>query len=173
VTKVRLGLAGIDRVWPLRLSGDTPDSASRALGEARAVSSADRDGFLAQITALLNRDPAVVRRHRDLLIAERDRVARGLAYELAQRIQEELEGVDWLTQPQRMTGCTPADTVIHGWANGWLVSLSASHGRFNQWKVGQATADVGRGLAARTPPEWQAYAQANAELHAALATGFA
>ena len=158
-TRTRLGLSGILRVWPIHLTGTGLSSSERAMAEVRCATPEDREPWTDAITALLSRDPATVLRHRELLIEHRSRAVEALAFETAQQIQEELLGVDWLTQTQRMTGVYPPDLTVGGWADGWAFTLQAHNGSFDQWTVQRMDSDKGRALMSQTPEEWHDFAR--------------
>ena len=170
-TRTRLGLSGILRVWPIHLTGTALSSSERAMAEVRCATPEDREFWIDAITALLSRDPATVLRHRELLIEQQSRAVESLAFETAQQIQEELLGVDWLAQTQRMTGVCPPDLTVGGWADGWAFILQAHNGSFDQWAVRCMDVDQGRALMSQTPEEWQDFARTNAELTANLIIG--
>jgi excinuclease ABC subunit C len=62
------------------------------------------------------------------LEALRDRAARALGFELAGRIQDEIQALDWVTGPQRVTTIDPDDAEVHGWAGGVLVRFVITGG---------------------------------------------
>lgn len=167
--RARLGLSGLLRVWPIHLTGDRPDAADRAFAESRAVSPESRETWLCGVRAVLGRDQAACDLHRSLLMAARDRAVAKLAFETAGQIHKELAAVGWLAAVQRVTGCDPAGLVVHGWADGLLVTLRATAGVLDTWTVRPAAASLGRELAALTPPAWQDFARSNVELAARLA----
>jgi len=166
--QARLLRSALLRVWPLNLTGRRPDAATRSLAEARGVGPADHDYFAASIANLFGREPARLKAHQAAMIEARDRAQDLLAFETAQQIQLELAAVAALTAPQRVTGCQPPQLKVHGWADGTLVSLSATSGRLDRWDIRTVTGPTGRDLAATTPPEWQEFARINAELAARL-----
>ena len=166
--QARLLRSALLRVWPLNLAGRRPDAATGSLAEARGVGPADHDYFAASIASLLGRDAALLKAHRAAMIEARDRAQNVLAFETAQQIQFELAAVAALTAPQRVTGCQPPDLVVHGWADGALISLSATAGRLDRWGIKTVTEPTGRRFTAATPPEWREFARINAELAARL-----
>jgi len=168
VERARLARGGLLRVWPVQLTGRHPDAADTTMAEARGVSVADREAFAAGITGVLSGDPSALATHAAAMLACRERAQEMLAFETAQLIQEELVAVTVLAAPQRVTGCRPHDLIVNGWADGVLLTLSATAGRLDRWITRPASADTGGRLAAATPPEWQEFAQLNAELAARL-----
>ncbi len=132
-----------------------------------------READLDDLAAILGQDPAAVAGARADLAAIRDRAAGQLAFEFAARVQAELESLDWITSPQRVTSPDPrASADVYGWAGGTLVHFGIRGGRLCQWSQrdcpGRAAAEPG--LAA-TPPAWAAFATRNAELAATLTAG--
>lgn len=168
VERLALARSGLLRAWPVHLSGSRPDEAGRSLAEARGVVEADRDGYLAQLRAVLDRDPGATAEARALLLAARDRAVGQLAFETAAQVQAELAALDWLVSPQRVAGCSPG-LVVGGWADGLLVTLRASGDRLDQWTSHPASPEVGEQAMAATPPSWREFAVRNAGLAARLA----
>ena len=139
------------------------------MAEVRHATPADREAWIGDITALLNRDPATVRCHQELLIEQRDRAVESLGFEVAGQIQEEMMGVDWLTQIQRMTSADPVDMTVGGWDGGWAFALQAHNGYFDRWTVLSMDPEKGQTLLAETPEEWRDFVRTNADLTARLA----
>jgi len=84
------------------------------MAEVRHATADDREAWVGDITALLDRDMATVRHHQELLIEQRDRAVESLGFEAPGKIQEEMMGVDWLTQIQRMTSTDLVDVTVGG-----------------------------------------------------------
>lgn len=169
VQRLALARSALLRVWPVHLSASRLDAAGRSLAEARGVVAADRDDHLAQLRAVLGRDPGATAEARGLLLAARDRAVEQLGFESAAQVQAELAALDWLVSPQRVAGCPPG-LVVSGWADGMLVTLRASGDRLDQWTSRPANGAVGERALAATPPSWREFAVRNAELAARLAT---
>ena len=164
-TKSRLAVSALDRVLPLRSTDDRLDGCHRDLAQARGVVLADRDGFLATITGVLSRDPAAVALLRERLTELRDRAADGLAFELAARIQQEIEAVDWVVADQKVTRLTAgADATAFGWADGALVRFQIRAGRLSTWDQRASALPNARRHLDSTPDEWRPFAARNAEL---------
>ena len=96
-------------------------------------------------------------------------VARALGFELAGRIQAEIEALDWVTGPQRVTSMEPGDAEVHGWAGGVLVRFVITGGRLCAWSQRACGPAQAASRLAATPPGWAGFARRNAELAAALA----
>lgn len=167
--RARQAAAALGRILPLAYAGAQLSGAHRDLARTRGVTGADRDRIARQLTAVLERRPDAVAAARRELEELRDRAARALGFELAGRIQEEIQALDWVTEPQRVTRMDPEDAEVHGWAGGVLVRFVISGGRLCEWSqraCGQAQAAA---RLAATPPGWTTFARRNAELAAALA----
>ena len=165
----RDALRGIQRVWPLHLTGTRSSGTALAMAEARGVGAGDRERLLADVVQLLSRDPLAIERVTARLLAARDEAVGGLMFETAQQIQGELGAVAWLVAPQRVTAPHPPDLIVHGWAAGTLVSFSGTDHRIDRWSLRRVGEDRGRALAQLTPPGWREFATTNAELAAELA----
>jgi excinuclease ABC subunit C len=173
-TKTRLAVSALDRALPLRYTDDRLAGCQRDLARARGVQAADRERFLTAVTAVLRRQPAEVQTLRERLARQRDRASANLAFELAARIQQEIEAVDWIVAEQKATqllaspstaadGATDCD--IHGWHDGLLVGFRIRGGRLSTWE--QRTGP--RPNLNRTPAMWSTFAARNAELGRRLA----
>jgi len=166
--RARQAAAGLGRIAPLAYAGAGLSGTHRDLARTRGVTGGDRDRIARRLTAVLEREPGAVADARGELVALRERAARELSFELAGRIQAELEALDWITGPQRVTSMDPGDLEVHGWAGGVLVRFAVTGGRLCQWSqraCGQAQA---ASRLAASPPGWAAFASRNAELAAAL-----
>ena len=117
---------------------------------------------------ILGRDPADVASLKASLVERRDAASGALAFELAARLQQEIEALDWVTAEQKVTGQAPADHDICGWSEGTLVRFEVRNARLAGWTQRACGAAAARRHLARTPPEWIPFAQRNAELAARL-----
>jgi excinuclease ABC subunit C len=120
------------------------------------------------VTAVLSREPGAVAAACSELTARRDAATAGLAFELAGRLQAELEALDWITGEQKVTQARSYDLDVSGWADGVLVSFEVRGGRLSGWRH----RDCGEAAAcphlARTPPEWREFGRRSADLAARL-----
>jgi len=133
------------------------------------VGPADRDRLVQTLTALLDRDDAAVAAVRGDLRARRSHAAEVLAFELAARLNAELDAVDWITCPQRVTSSDPRDCNIAGWADGILVRFQMRAGRLCTWTQRACTPAHAHRHLSDTPAEWADFAHRNAQLAAQLA----
>ncbi|MEV4347348.1 GIY-YIG nuclease family protein [Actinoplanes sp. NPDC049596] len=164
-TQARLAVAALDRVLPLRYTDDRLGGSERDMAAIRGVGAGDRERFAELITGVLRRQPAEVAMLRGRLRELRDRAAERLGFELAARIQQELEAIDWIVAEQKVTTLIPAgDAEAYGWAGGVLVRFRIHGGRLSGWEQRQCSLTAARPHLDRTPPEWQAFAARNAEL---------
>ena len=173
--KVRLAVSAVHRVWPVAYAADGLRGTLRDLAGVRGVDPGDRVALIDAITALLNREPEAVAGLRAGLLQRRDGAATELAFELAARLQAEIQAVDWVTSEQKVTTARSGDADVHGWAargqgdaGGVLISLGIRGGRLTSWRQRSCGPEPAGGLVAGTPPEWRRFAERNAELAARL-----
>ncbi|MGI5242716.1 hypothetical protein [Dactylosporangium sp. CA-139066] len=167
--RTRLAVSGLHRIRPLAYTGKRLSGAERDLAEKLGVTAADRDGFAASVAAILAREPGAVAAARADLEAVRDRAAEGLRFELAGQIQEELEALDWLTGPQRVSALEPVDLRAAGYAGGVLVLFTVRAGRLDEWAQRPSTPGRAARYLAATPDEWRGFAERAAQLAVTLA----
>ncbi|MGH3291416.1 MAG: hypothetical protein ACRDP7_06395 [Trebonia sp.] len=166
--QVRLAVSGLCRVLPLNYAGEELSGIRQDMARVRGVNAADRATLVDTVAKVLNRDPQAVASLRNSLVGRRDAASGTLAFELAAKLQQEIEAVDWVTAEQKVTREATTDHDVCGWADGTLVSFTIRGGRLTGWTqraCGQATA---RRHLERTPPEWTKFARRNAELAARL-----
>jgi excinuclease ABC subunit C len=164
-TRARLAVSALDRVLPLRYARTGLDGGMRDMARIRGVAVADRTGFLATITAVLNRQPEEVALLRDQLAEQRDRAAERLAFETAARIRDEIAAVEWIVAEQKVTRLAPGpDHDVAGWSDGLLVRFRVRGGRLTRWEQQPSSYAEARRLLSRTPTEWTDFATHNAEL---------
>jgi len=167
--QVRLAVSGLCRVLPLDYAGGALTGTRQDLARIRGVGPGDRVALTARVAAVLGRDPAEVSALKTSLIERRDAASAALAFELAARLQQEAEALDWVTAEQKVTGPGAADHDACGWSDGTLARFEIRAGRLAGWTVRSCGAAAARRQLAATPPEWAAFAQRNAELAARLA----
>lgn len=163
VDRLALARSAVLRAWPLHLTASRLPTADRSLAEARGVVPGDRDRFAGLIRDVLDREPGAVGLLRERLLAAREEAVARLAFETARQVQEEDRAVAWLASPQRVAGCAPG-LVVRGWSDGLLLTLRATGDRLDSWALRAASRTEGERAAAATPPAWQEFARANAEL---------
>jgi excinuclease ABC subunit C len=166
--KVRLAASALHRVMPLAYAADGLRGAARGMAAARGVGSTDRGALTEAVIAVLERDAAAVAWFRAELVRRRDNAAAALAFELASRLQAEIQAADWVTSEQKVTRPGAADADVHGWCGGLLVSLGVRAGRLGSWRERPCGQDAARPLLAATPAAWAPFARRNAELAARL-----
>jgi excinuclease ABC subunit C len=159
-------------VLSLAYAGDRLTGSDADMARARGVEPGRRAELVRTAIALLERDPAVLDAVRDELARRRNETAAALLFEQAARIQAELEAVEWVTAPQRVTAPTPDRADVHGFAgslaSGLLVSFEIRDGRLRAWSQRTSTSEAAQPLLASTPPAWTAFAQRCADLAAVL-----
>ncbi len=167
--QVRLAVSGLCRVFPLSYTGSGLAGTSHAMAEIRGVTAGDRVTLAGHVAAVLGRDPAAVARLQASLTGRRDAAAVALAFELAARLQQEIEAIGWVTAEQKVTRPEPADHEACGWSDGTLVRFTIRAGRLSGWAQRACGEAAARRHLARTPLQWAPFAQRNAALAARLA----
>ncbi len=162
--KVRLAVAALHRVYPLAYTGTRLSGSQRDMAEKLQVRAGDRADLVDALTEVLLRRRDI----RPELAEKRGRAATNLAFELAGRLQAELEAIEWITAPQRVTRSDPDDLDLYGWAGGVLVEFQIRAGRLRAWTQRACSQAGARERVAATPPDWQTFARRNAELAATL-----
>lgn len=167
-TQARLAVSALGRVLPLGYTGERLTGSERDMARARGVGVADRDLFLATTIAVLHRRPDAVDTVRQQLIRQRDRASEGLAFEFAERIQQEIEAVDWLVAEQKATVLTDPDSDVYGWADDLLVRFEFRGGRLSTWTQRSCRRANAQRYLDRTPDAWRPFADRSAELASRL-----
>jgi excinuclease ABC subunit C len=167
--RVRLAVAALHRVLPLAYTGTGMSASQRDMAAKLGVGPADYPRLVDALTAVLRRDPVAVASVRDELCARRDRASGVLAFELAGRLHDEIDAVEWIASPQRVTRSSGEDLTVCGWAGGVLVCFEIRAGRLDAWTQRACGASGASRQLAATPAAWAGFAARNAELAAALA----
>lgn len=166
--QVRLAVSGLLRVFPVHYAAAGLSGSARDLARVRGFAAADGAELMERAIAILRRDPAAVAELSDQLAARRDAAAGALAFELAGRVQSEIEAIAWISEAQRVHVFGGTDAVAYGYADGLLLRLEITAGRLDGWRVRPTSARVAEPLLAGTPAPWRPFAQRNAELASAL-----
>ncbi len=167
--KVRLAVSGLHRVIPLAYAGDRLNGFDRDMARVRGVTPDSREELVSVAIAVLKRDAAAGARVRRDLRERRDSAAVALAFELAARIQAELEALDWVLAEQKVTRPENAvDVDVHGWSGGLLVTFQLRGGRMRSWTQRPSDERAARPCVEATPDEWRPFADRNAQLAARL-----
>ena len=164
-TQVRLAMSALSRVFPVHYASSGLTASERDLARARGFATGTHSFVDGVVDAL--RGPGVPALLAELT-ARRDAAAAALGFELAGRIQSEIEAVEWISQEQRVHRVGGPDAVAHGYAGGLLLRLEFHGGRLDGWRVRPASARAAGPLVAATAPQWQDFARRNAELAATL-----
>jgi excinuclease ABC subunit C len=162
--KVRLAVAALHRVLPLAYTGTGLTGSQRDMAAKRGVGAVDRDRLVQALAAVLDRDDAAVAAVRGDLRACLGRAVDVLAFELAARLNSELDAVDWITCPQRVALSDSHDCDIAGWADGILVSFQMRAGRLRTWTQRACTQAYARRHLSSTPAEWADFADRASDL---------
>jgi excinuclease ABC subunit C len=166
--KVRLAVAALHRALSLAYAGDGLTGSDADMARARGVEPEHRESLVRNVIAVLSRDPLAGAAVRAELVRRRDGAAASLLFEQAGRIQAEIEALDWVLAPQRVTASDLADADGYGFAGGVLVHLRVRSGRLCEWSQRPCTEAAAARLLAETPPLWTEFAQRNAELASRL-----
>jgi excinuclease ABC subunit C len=121
----RTAVRGLRRILPL------DESAARLLRR-----DAGSHAFGDRAAAILGREPEAVAAARGSLIARRDEASRALAFELAGKIQEEIQALEWITSEQRVARLSRDNLEITGWSGGIGVVFVFRDGRLREWRQG-------------------------------------
>jgi len=167
--RVRLAVSALQRVHPLAYAADGATGSVRDMARARGVEPGQREDMVAAIAGVLRREPDAVAALRDGLERRRDEAGAALAFELAGRLQAELEAVGWVCAAQRATLHDPCDLDIYGWSAGLLIRLTVRGGRLCEWSQRACGEAAARPRLRETPGDWAEFARRNAELAARLA----
>jgi excinuclease ABC subunit C len=167
-SKVRLATSALDRALPLAYADPGRSGFSRDMARVLGIAPTDRDALIDAVTATLAGDSSTVEAVRTELAHRRDAAAAALAFELAARVQLELEALDWITAEQKVTTSTLDDVDVCGWAGGVLVRLEIRSGRMRAWSQRTCAEPQAATALAATPPRWRPFAQRTADLAARL-----
>jgi excinuclease ABC subunit C len=167
--RVRQAVTALHRILPLGCAGTGLRGAQRDMARARGVTGADREELIRAVTAVLQREPVAVAQARDNLVLVRDRAAGSLAFEFAAQVQDEIQALDWVTSPQRVTTAGAGDADVYGWSGEVLVRFGVRGGRLCEWSQRRCSRPRAAPRLAATPAAWAEFARSNAELAAALA----
>ncbi|BCJ78086.1 hypothetical protein CS0771_76300 [Catellatospora sp. IY07-71] len=168
--RTRTAVAALHRAFPLHYTGAGLTVAEQEMAQARGVGPGQRAELAGAVRAVLGREPGAVAALRAELIRRRQAASDEAAYELAGRIQAELEALEWTVAPQRVTASAPYDLDVSGWHEGVLVTFAIRGGRMLDWRQRACSPRAAAPHLAATPPEWHAFATRNAALAATLAT---
>lgn len=166
--QVRLAVSALNRVLPLAYARDGLGGFGRDMARVRGVASGDRAALVRGVAAALDREPATLAWLRGELARRRDAAAERLAFELAARMQAEIEALEWVVAEQKATRPEPEDLDVHGWAAGVLVHFEVRTGRLTAWHQRPCSESSAQRRVEATRPEWQPFATRNAQLAARL-----
>ncbi len=165
--KVRLAVSGLERLYPLGHAGPTRTACERELARLRGVQDIPVAQLASAVASVLDREPTAVAGALAALTARRDAAAGAQAYEVAARLQEEIEAVEWVVAPQRVTmPGEEGDEDVTAWEDDVLVRLRIRKGRLRAWEQETCTRSV---PGTRAPDGWVPFLRRNAELAARLA----
>ena len=166
--RIRTAVAGLHRIYPLSYSAQRLTGAQRDLAKVRGIAVGDTDALAGTITAVLTRNPRSTRQLIDGLRTTRDRAAAALVFDVAAQIQQEIEAVEWLVAPQRVTQPGPRTCSMYGWSDGILVALEMKAGRLCGWTVRACSEPASSSLVQVTPDDWVPFTNRAAALASRL-----
>ncbi|MCA0145076.1 hypothetical protein [Blastococcus sp. LR1] len=165
--KVQLAMSGLERLYPLGHAGPARTAGERELARARGGQDTPVAQLVSAVTSVLDREPTAVTAALAALTARRDTAAEAQAYEAAARLQQEIEAIQWVVAPQRITAQSAAEDVeVTAWADDVLVRLRIRRGRLRAWEQETCPEPVPD---TRAPTGWVPFLRRNAELAARLA----
>ena len=167
--RARHAVCALNRLLPLPYTVARLGGAEHDLARARGVAGGDRMALIGSLTAILDRQPAAVSRGHKPAGAVAGSRSQRLAYEFAARVQAEIEGLSWISSPQRVTSLDAANLTISGWSAGMLARFRVRDGRLCSWSQRPRSLASSAPALAATPAAWRDFAQRNAELAASLA----
>jgi len=162
-----------------RVAPDRPDRAASLLSLLISVGTAGGDPRPRRNAADRHSGDAAGASPRNLG-RQRDRASARLAFELAARIQQEIQAVDWVVAEQKVTvlcstagpsarALAPADCDVYGWAADLLVHFEFRRGRLRTWNQRACTSAAARRYLDQTPAAWRTFAARSAGLARRLA----
>jgi excinuclease ABC subunit C len=165
--KVKLAVSGLERLYPIGHAGPTRTAGERELARLRGGQDTPVALLASAVESVLDREPTAVAGALAALTARRDAAAGAQAYEAAARLQQEIEAVEWVVAPQRVTtGGEEGDQDVTAWGDDVLVRLRIRDGRLRAWEQETCSRSV---PGTRAPDGWVPFLRRNAELAARLA----
>jgi len=164
--KVRQAVSGLERLYPLGHAGPARTAGERELARLRGGQDTPVAQLADAVASVLDREPTAVADALAALASRRDAAAGAQAYEAAARLQGEIEAVEWVVAPQRVTVPGEVDGDVTAWGDDVLVRLRIRNGRLSAWEQETCTRSV---PGSRAPDGWVPFLRRNAELAARLA----
>ena len=131
----RLAAAGLLRLYPLRYAGSSISRTERELARSLGVSQEDGPEVSRRIERVLRREPTAVAAAFRALENARDRAAERLMFEFAEEIQQQIRGLRWIVQPQKLSLLDGIDGDFAAVAGSVHVVISLRAGRMSQREV--------------------------------------
>lgn len=168
----RQAALGLLRLYPIRHAGQAISRSDRELARSLGVNPAGMPALTQSIRRVLRREPDAVRRAVEALQELRDRAADRLIFEHAAAVQEQIRGLRWITQVQKLASLDPVDGdfAAVGVASSAAVRVVLSLRRGRLWQRHLQRLPNGEpATAAAFDDDWVHLAQRNADLMARLA----
>ncbi len=163
-SRARLAVRGLRRLVPLEFSAGRLRGTAAAMARVRGVTTTGPDAQARQVRAILGREASAVSWAQASLGRLRDRVSEALAFELAAKIQAEIEALVWITSPQRVALNETGDFEVSGWHDGVTVQFGFQAGRLRDWVQQAGPQPPATAMPASPRAELAEFAQQNAEL---------
>jgi len=160
--RARQAARGLRRILP---AGQDGEGSAAALALARGAGVTGHQDRVAAAAAILHGDAGAVRWAQTELERQRERASAVLSFELAARIQAELEALSWIASPQRVT-TESGDFEVAGIHNGVMVKFGFQSGKLRVWAQSPRSEPLPPALA--PGPALTGLVQHSAELAAAL-----
>jgi excinuclease ABC subunit C len=167
-TKVRLAVSALRRLLPVAYASDRLRGSGRDMARVLGVGEGDREGLLATLVAVLERDRVAVQAVQTEFERRRDEAAQALAFERAATIQAAITAIEWVVAEQKVAMLEPEKTDVHGWADGMLVSFEIRAARLCRWHQRECSEERARPKVVATPARYGDFAHRTAVLAARL-----
>ena len=135
----RQAVGGLLRLYPLQYSGTRCGRSEREMARTRGFADLSTAELAERIQQVLLGDRQAVTSSIRRLQGMRNRASRLLMFELAQQIQEQIRGLLWISQPQKLARLKPSDHDYGAVAAvgdiSLLVILQVRGGHFAQRRV--------------------------------------
>ncbi|WP_369138715.1 hypothetical protein [Modestobacter versicolor] len=165
--KAELAVSGLERLYPIGHAGPARTAGERELARVRGGQATPVAQLASAVGSVLDREPTAVAAALAALTARRDAAAGAQAYEAAARLQAEIEAVEWVVAPQRVTvPVDDGDQDVTAWGDDVLVRLRIRDGRLRAWDQEVCSRPA---PGTRAPAGWVPFLRRNAELAARLA----
>ena len=158
----RQAAAGLLRLFPLRYTGSAMSRSDCELARSLGVGPTDLDALAQGIRRVLQRDVSAVGSALIRLERSQNSAADRLMFEHAAAVREQVRGLRWITEPQKLGLLDPVDADFAGIAGEGRVVLALRRGRLAQRHFSATGSGTSRSTLGNGP--WWELARQNAEL---------